>query len=167
MGTAVQDRFWAKVAFSQAGCWEWIGAKTGTGYGNFKAYGRYWPSHRFAYTELVGPLPSHDPRGYELDHLCRNRSCVRPAHLELVLHRQNVLRGVGLSAMHAKKTHCPQGHPLSGDNLQVYLGRTRLCRACRKVQGNAGSIKRRIVHKEEVLAYQRAWYAKNGRKKSA
>lgn len=166
----MRNRFWNKVAFSQAGCWEWTGAKSKAGYGNFKCGDRYLVAHRISYVELVGPLEfNNDKKGLELDHLCRNRRCVNPKHLELVLHRDNVLRGVGPSSVNAKKNKCNNGHDLSGDNLYIPPGTTyrkcRMCRECRKIQSKAGNSKRRKLYREEVLAYQRAWYAKNGRKK--
>lgn len=166
MLATVADAFWSRVAFSQAGCWNWTGCKSLLGYGKLKIDGKYWMAHRFAYNEVVDTLPRHEPKGYELDHLCRNPSCVRPDHLELVTHRENVLRGVATSAIHAKKTYCPVGHPLYGPNLYVPpSGNVRMCRACRKVQSKHGNRKRYKAKREDVLAYQRAWYAKNGRKK--
>jgi hypothetical protein len=70
-----------------------------------------------------------------LDHLCRNKACVNPAHLEPVTNRENVLRGVGLSAENARKTHCKRGHPLSGDNVVVSKGgRKRRCVACERLR---------------------------------
>lgn len=74
-----------------------------------------------------GPIPE----GLVIDHLCRNRGCVNPDHLEAVTQRENILRGEGLAAANARKTHCPKGHPYSGENLYVVpsSGR-RQCRIC-------------------------------------
>ena len=82
-------------------------------------------AHRLIYEELIGPVPE----GKELDHLCRQRACVNPWHLEAVPHAVNVRRGVSLLAQNARKTLCLNGHPLSGPNLYVYRGR-RTCRVC-------------------------------------
>lgn len=78
----------------------------------------------------------------ELDHLCRNRACVNPAHLEQVTHRVNLMRGETLARRNAEKTHCPQGHPYSGDNLAIYRhasgknkGTHRICRMCHRMHG--------------------------------
>jgi hypothetical protein len=90
--------------------------------------GRYL--HRAIYWQIRGPVPE----GLELDHLCRNRACVNPWHLEAVTHRVNVLRGAAPVAFHAKKTHCPSGHPYSGENLYFWRGRQRMCRACEKAR---------------------------------
>jgi len=71
------------------------------------------------------------PLGLELDHLCRVRRCVNPEHLEEVTHQTNVLRGEGVAAINAAKTHCPQGHPYDEKNTLVWMGE-RLCKACRR-----------------------------------
>ena len=94
------ERFWSKV--DRRGldeCWEWLGAKLVKGYGHFFLGGtrqegnRRWVlAHRFAYEELVGPIPD----GLDLDHLCRNVGCCNPAHLEPVSRSVNLLRGVGV-----------------------------------------------------------------------
>jgi hypothetical protein len=110
----------------ESGCWEWTGAITRLGYGNAYVGGRTMLAHRAVYEALVGPVPN----GLTLDHLCRNRGCVNPAHLEPVTHRENVLRGEGFAARHARKTHCPRGHPYDEKNTEWYRG-GRYCRACR------------------------------------
>jgi hypothetical protein len=126
------DSFWKRVdVCSKDECWPWL-ASTNQGYGRF-----FYPSkksmraHVFAYKLLVGPIPD----GLRLDHLCRNRLCVNPNHLEPVTHKENVLRGVGITAKNAQKTHCERGHPLSGTNLLLreqgaYGGIHRQCRTC-------------------------------------
>lgn len=124
-------RFWSKVLKTD-GCWLWMAGRFSTGYGNFSVHGRPGMAHRFAYELLVGPIPE----GLELDHLCRLRHCVNPEHLEPVTHWVNLSRGLAWDKTrphnHRGKTHCKNGHPLSGDNLYLWRG-IRLCRACRKV----------------------------------
>ena len=84
-------------------------------------------AHRVAYELEHGSIPD----GYHIDHLCLNHSCVRPDHMELVSQRENTLRGTGPTAVNARKTHCPKGHPLSGDNLYIYPSTGgRACRTC-------------------------------------
>lgn len=120
-------RFWARVDRRGADdCWPWLAGAVPGGYGRFHVDGRPVATHRFAYELACGPIPD----GLQLDHLCRNRICVNPAHLEPVTCRENVRRGIGISAVNARKTSCDHGHPLSGDNLVIVCGR-RTCRACR------------------------------------
>lgn len=108
------------------GCWLWTGPMNGEpGYGTMKVFGGYALAHRLSYELFVGPIPD----GLVIDHLCNNRPCVNYEHLEPVTYRENILRGNGLAAHNARKTHCPKDHPLSGDNLRIY-GKRRFCHAC-------------------------------------
>ncbi len=128
---SIQERFWSKVNksgpfWNGTPCWEWTAGKDKDGYGRFSLkHGVGMLAHRLAYEWAKGPIPD----GLQPDHLCRNPSCVNPEHLELVSVKVNVLRGVGLSAMNALKTHCPQGHPYDLFNTAVYAG-SRICREC-------------------------------------
>lgn len=126
--TPLLERLMAKVEVAESGCWEWTGTKLHGGYGMIGEggrKGRMLLAHRAAYQELVGPIPE----GLTLDHLCRNRGCVNPEHLEPVTGTENVLRGEGPTAKNARKTECPKGHPYSDENTR----RTptgRICRTC-------------------------------------
>lgn len=119
------------VVNKSTGCWNW------TGYIEKEGYGQVWLKsehgtrrpHRIEYENKYGPIPS----GMVLDHLCRNRSCVNPEHLEIVSHRENILRGEGITAQNAKKTQCLRGHPFSGENLRTQFRKgkpERVCKAC-------------------------------------
>lgn len=123
-----EERFWQKVEINPDGCWNWTGSTT-KGYGQFGLKGRLVYAHRYSYQTLVGEVPS----GLELDHLCRNRQCVNPQHLEEVTHSVNIKRGLGPSISRQRqlsKTHCPSGHPYDNTNTYVTSQGKRHCRAC-------------------------------------
>jgi hypothetical protein len=127
---ALEKRFWVKVdKRGDDECWPWLAGKS-KGYGNFSRDGKDAKAYRVSYELLVGPIPP----GRDLDHLCRNRACVNPAHLEPVSRRENILRGIGPSAQRAKQTHCVHGHPFDGENTMYLVGKNgqkhRRCRAC-------------------------------------
>lgn len=116
-------------------CWLWTGGHAKAGYGSF-TFGRESPggrrtvpAHRLTYEALVGPIPE----GLVIDHLCRNRGCVNPEHLEPVTFKENVLRGVGPTAENAVKTHCKRDHAFTPENTYVASGGGRGCRACRDI----------------------------------
>lgn len=124
------DRFWEKVDKTYV-CWLWT-AQTVDGYGRFWLNGRPHPAHRVAYELEIGPIPDR----LVVDHVCRVRRCVRPDHLRVCTASQNVLEGVTTTAaLNLAKTHCPQNHPYSGDNLYVKPGGSRVCRACKRKGG--------------------------------
>jgi len=136
MRTTVEDRFWAKV--NKAGptpprrpelgpCWIWT-AGLAEGYGQFRYPGGH-SAYRYAYELLVGPVPE----GLQLDHLCRNRACVNPAHLEPVTALVNQHRGETIAARNAAKTHCPQGHEFTPENTYVNSKGSRECLICRRI----------------------------------
>lgn len=127
-----RELFWNKVDRS-GDCWEWQAFRDKDGYGvwGWREEDRRWKNvraHRFAYEEVVGEIPE----GLQIDHLCRNPSCVNPDHLEPVTARENTLRGVGITARHAKQTHCHQGHEFTDDNTYINPSGSRVCKQCRR-----------------------------------
>lgn len=117
-----QRRFWSKVEkLSPTACWPWLGYCNPGGYGRFERA----QAHRVAWELLRARIPD----GLVIDHVCRNRSCVNPAHMEIVSNRENVLRGVGLSAINRRKTHCDKGHEFTPENTRYVKG-VRDCRRC-------------------------------------
>lgn len=122
------------IAYSEDGpngCRVWTRCRDKLGYGLIQRKpGRSPSAHKNSYETFVGPVPE----GLVLDHLCRNPSCINPAHLEPVPQRENVLRGISLPALNAKKTHCVHGHPLSGDNVIIVARERdrRICVTCKR-----------------------------------
>lgn len=102
-------RFWSKVEKTN-NCWNWTAASTPLGYGRFSSQGKLVYAHRYSYELFKDDIPD----GLELDHLCRNPSCVNPDHLDVITHKENMNRGVGPSALNSRKTHCPRDHPYNG-----------------------------------------------------
>jgi hypothetical protein len=120
-------RFWMKVSVRPWDCWEWAASVRKDGYGRFLLNGEATLAHLVAYRCLVGPIPAD----LALDHLCRNRRCVNPEHLEPVTDKVNILRGNAPAAINSRKTHCQRGHPLKGDNLGVDSTGRRRCKKCK------------------------------------
>lgn len=140
--TPPAQRFWRKINMRGpmlspylGPCWLCQGWTDWRGYGRFLLNGRKVVAHRFAYEVVRGPIPE----GLELDHLCRVTSCVNPAHLEAVTHRENLRRGPQGrgSAVMSAKTHCPQGHPYDEVNTYVTKQGGRQCRTCTRLRSRA------------------------------
>lgn len=119
-------------------CWVSTGYRMPNGYATV---GHGELVHRVAYTEMIGPIPE----GLTLDHLCRNRACWNPDHLEPVTNRENILRGTAWSAVNARKTHCPQDHEFTPENT-IYWNGQRKCRECNNAR------QRRRWHERKVDA---------------
>ena len=139
--TQLPLRFWRKVRVLDNGCWEWTAARN-RGYGVFRVGSltdnsrKQVYAHRLAYETLVGSVPE----GLELDHLCRNRTCVALRHMEPVTHQSNVRRGNGpivAAARQLAKTHCPKGHPYDDTNTYHYSTHRRDCRTCHRIRRGA------------------------------
>lgn len=126
---ASPERFWKSVDRRGAEeCWPWLGSKDTSGYGTIMWGGRRVGTHVLAYELVVGAVPE----GLVIDHLCRNRACCNPAHLEPVTHRENVLRGRGPTAINARKTHCNHGHEFTPENTYLQQNGGRGCRECHR-----------------------------------
>src|SRR3990167_5306610 len=109
----IPKRILEKFSFNASGCWIWTASlNRPNGYCSVQFAGRRQTAHRVLYEILRGPIP----QGLTLDHLCRNRQCVNPWHCEPVTIRVNAMRGVGISAVNAQKTHCYKGHPFTVEN---------------------------------------------------
>lgn len=142
----VVQRFWEKVSATSAhGCWVWEYATNGVGYGRFWDGTRLLYAHRFAYIERFGAIPD----GLELDHLCRNRRCVNPAHLEPVTRSENLLRSPLIGQHSRMLTECVHGHPFSEENTAYTPQGHRRCRQCER------DARKRYYYANRELEYSR------------
>jgi hypothetical protein len=137
-------RFVRKGAIA-SDCWQWTGSRSDNGYGNFTVGGRTFLVHRLAYQMHVGPIPA----GLQLDHLCRNRSCCNPAHLEPVTCRTNALRGEHPLVVVHRSNLCQRGlHRLDVlENLTAASIRIggRKCKPCSQAVSREYMRRRRTV----------------------
>lgn len=128
-------------------CWDWTGAVTNGGYGQITGYvnniKKNLITHRVVYEYFNGSIP----KGLTIDHLCRNRLCQNPDHLEAVTQKVNTARGISVTAINTSKTHCTNGHPYYGANLLMDKKRNiRMCKACRKEVHYNWRLKRGVVN---------------------
>lgn len=151
-------RFRRKFVIAFDGCWAWRPKPINSGYGIFflwdgaKKTGTL--AHRFAYETWVGPIPE----GLTIDHLCRNKLCVNPSHLEPVSNAENNRRGNSLSAQNSRKTRCKRGHEFTPENTEVQTSGARKCKTCRK----AANRDRYAANKAKVRRGERVGSTKDG-----
>ena len=144
-GQGLDERLWPYVQCNLiTHCWVWTGKLDRNGYGWLTIDDHALGVYRILYELLVGPIPA----GLELDHLCRNHACCNPLHLEPVPHRINLLRGASPSAIHSRKTSCPQGHTYSGVNNRGQ----RICCLCIAAQERQRR-QHRAARKGELAIY--------------
>lgn len=135
-----REVFKTYFSVTSSGCWQWDKCLTLKGYGRFSMLGNgNIEAHRISLL-FFKDIPLSTP-GLDADHLCRNRACVNPEHLELVPRSVNLLRGNGACANNARRTHCKNGHPLPDD---------RFCVPCRQ-KSNRAAYERRKQKKRETV----------------
>lgn len=143
------DKFLDRIV-TDGECIIFTGTKSPQGYGSFQSANRVrMQAHRISYQVFVGPLID----GLVIDHICRNRLCVRPDHLRQVTHQVNILAGVGATAVHAKKTHCVNGHEYTTENTHR-TRHGRACKICRKEKKRVWDINNR-EHRRQYRKEQR------------
>ena len=135
------ERFWSKVSVTPS-CWEWTGTLV-DGYGQFWNGNKLVQAHQYSYEIFIGRVPE----GLQLDHLCRNRACVQPSHLEAVTLQENIRRGQTgtLNSANALKTHCLHGHPFNDKNTILRSQGGRDCRICHQEQDRRNKMKRKLL----------------------
>lgn len=136
--TSLGARLSRHVELDESGCWLWTGALNSRGYSCIGVDGKSQLAHRVSYELHVGPIPE----GLQIDHLCRVKRCINPEHLEPVTAQENCAR-----TPEAMKTHCVNGHELSGWNLMVKARRSgrviRNCRTCHNAANRAAAARRK------------------------
>lgn len=147
--TPLEKFEWHYIPEPMSGCWIWLGTIRKDNYGVFC----YWQdgaehrglAHRLGWELMRGRVQD----GFELDHLCRNRWCVNPDHLEPVVHSVNVSRGISIPARNSLKTHCWRGHELIGDNILLWRT-SRVCRKCAQIRMKEFKERRHVISKAQV-----------------
>jgi hypothetical protein len=127
-----EDRIAARTVLTETGCWEWTGNRYRNGYAGLFWQGKTRLAHRLTYEHFVGPIDE----GLVIDHLCCNKACVNPAHLEPVTPRENTRR--------AMRSHCVNGHPFSDENTWMHKGK-RYCRTCRYLRNKEAQERKRAA----------------------
>lgn len=137
------DRFWALVNRVDAACWEWLGTRTSKGYGLVNTPAGVRGAHRVALMLTGVAIPD----GWEVDHKCFNPPCVRPDHLQVVPSGFNSQQA---GNRRREKTHCPRGHPYSGENLVLTSSGGRACRECVRMMSRASYARMRQKSQEKT-----------------
>jgi HNH endonuclease len=143
MGMSARDRIEMNVSMIPiTGCWMWMGAIGGRGYGLITFRGRQWLAHRLAFQAFRGPLTE----GKVLDHLCRSTWCVNPAHLDEVTQFENMHRGQSPPILRRQSATCRNGHGFTPENTAISwsgTGTLRHCRQCWREEWHQQKTKRK------------------------
>lgn len=125
---SLPKRFVSKfVVNKKSGCWVWQASKR-DGYGRYHHDNKWTQAHRYAYEKLCGEIPPN----LQIDHICRNRACVNPNHMEIVTQQENIRRGKSPFIINSQRTHCINGHEFNTENTIIDANGYRRCRACHR-----------------------------------
>lgn len=143
-GMSIEDRLATRIVINpQSGCWEWSLHKDKDGYGNVSVNGKTRRAHVVSYETFRKQIPS----GLVVDHLCRNRGCINPEHLEPITNRVNVIdRAIGIIAENAKKTHCKYGHDTLVLDPKI---NKRRCKTCQRIRWEAVNKRKKAIRNGE------------------
>jgi len=152
------ENVFKRVEKEKNGCWTWTGSLNHKGYGQVSWHGKVVRAHRIIYFLITG---KEVPSNMTIDHLCRNRACVNPDHMEVVTGKENTLRGENFSACNKRKQFCPRGHSLSGNNLLAAALRHggRDCKTCKR-EKHRERLRTDPVYREAHRLRVRAWWRK-------
>ncbi len=142
----IKDRLLSKIIVKQSsGCWVYTGAKHNQGYGLISIGNNMKLAHRVSYEAFVSKIPN----GLTIDHLCKNRRCINPEHLEPVTMIENLRRGNGVGVINSRKTACPKGHPFV--TITTKNGRKRFCSECNRIRARINQAKQTETNKMEMI----------------
>lgn len=141
----VANRLIANRIVTDRGCWVWTALLDHDGYSRISVGGKMRIGHRVAYEAFRGPIPP----GLTLDHLCRNRTCINPDHLEPVTLAENISRG---AHPNKSKTHCLRGHLFDYKNTKIDAGGWRQCRACASIRQKEARARRAYLDTFQALS---------------
>ena len=130
---SVIKRFLSKIKIIESGCWEFTGHLDKYGYGQIKINRKTILTHRYIYEYYYGTICPD----LTIDHLCRNRACCNPLHLEQVTKQENNKRGNSASGINKRKTHCKRGHEFTKENTIIKKMEKRCCKICQTLHLNA------------------------------
>lgn len=143
----------AKIDIDNTGCWNWTGHINQDGYGRITRNNKVMPAYRYVYEIFKGPIPE----GMTIDHLCENKACVCPDHLQPRTNRENILLGNNPAAINARKTHCDHGHEYTPENTILRKDGHRRCRECTIEY----QVKYRLANKDKQKEYDEKRKLKN------
>lgn len=142
----MMERFNSKYTIQKNGCWDWIGQVYPNGYGSLWVRGKNVFAHRFSYQMFNGAIPEK----LTVDHLCKNRKCVNPFHLDLTTRVDNVQRSNNEIANNKAKTHCPYGHEYNLENIYFRKNGHRSCIACTKRRARMYKLKLKLERRKSI-----------------